>query len=157
LHQQESVGLLAVTVRRRIKQVTSALLREERLSPQQFWTLVVIARNDGLSLRELASRRRMDEPTASRVVNTLVRRRLVRRSADPADRRRSCLKMTPSGREASDRLLPMADSIVTAVEGALTPAQRRTVVAGLQKVIAGLDQFQQALAGRESPAAKTVW
>lgn len=150
--QQEPIGLLVVTVRRRIKQVTSVLLREEDLSPQQFWTMVVIARNDGLSLRELAARRRMDEPTACRVVNSLVRRRLVRRSPDAADRRRSRLVLTPSGAEMAARLLPLAARILGVVEGALTPAERHAVVAGLRKVVESLDQFQELLAGRRIPA-----
>ncbi|MBZ5588107.1 MAG: MarR family winged helix-turn-helix transcriptional regulator [Acidobacteriia bacterium] len=153
---REPIGLLVVTVRKRIKQVTSALLREEGLSPQQFWTMVVIARNNDLSLRELAARRRMDEPTACRVVNTLVRRRLVRRSPDPADRRRSRLMLTPSGGEKAARLLPLAETILAAVEGSLTPAERYAVVSGLRKVIANLDQFEKSQAGRGSPTAEVV-
>jgi len=153
LPQQEPIGLLVVTVRRRIKQVTSVLLRDEDLSPQQFWTMVVIARNDGLSLRELAARRRMDEPTACRVVNSLVRRRLVRRTPDAADRRRSRLVLTPSGAEMATRLLPVAEKVLSVVEGALTPAERHAVVAGLRKVVDSLDQFQEVLAGRGAPEA----
>lgn len=145
-----------VTVRRRIKQVTSVLLQGHGMSPQQFWTMVVIARNDGLSLRELAARRRMDEPTACRVVNTLVRRRLVRRSPDPADRRRSRLMLTPSGAQTAASLVPLAETILAAVEGALTPAERHTVVSGLRKVIANLDQFEKSQAGRGSPTAVAV-
>lgn len=153
---REPIGLLVVTVRRRIKQVASVLLRGHGISVQQFWTMVVIARSDGLSLRELAARRRMDEPTACRVVNSLVRRRLVRRSPDPADRRRSRLMLTPSGAEFAANLLPLAEAILAAVEGALTSAERRAVVAGLRKVIANLDQFEELQAGRGSPTAVAV-
>ncbi len=154
--QREPIGLLVVTVRRRIKQVASILLQGHGISPQQFWTLVVIARNDGVSLRELAARRHMDEPTACRVVNTLVRRRLVRRSPDRADRRRSRLMLTPSGAEITAALLPVEEAILTAVEGALTPAERHAVVTGLRKVIANLDQFEESQAGRGSPTAMVV-
>ncbi|MGD1147893.1 MAG: MarR family winged helix-turn-helix transcriptional regulator [Thermoanaerobaculaceae bacterium] len=153
---RERIGLLLVTVRRRIKQVTSLLLQGHDMSVQQFWTMVVIARNDGLSLRELAARRQMDEPTACRVVNSLVRRRLVRRSPDPADRRRSRLMLTPSGTELTAGLLPVAEAILAAVEGALTPGERRAVVSGLRKVIANLDQFEASKAGRGSTTAIAV-
>lgn len=151
---QEPVGLLVVAVRRRIKQVTSVLLQDLGLSPQQFWTMVVIARNDCLSLRELAALRHMDEPTACRVVSTLVRRRLVRRSPDPRDRRRSRIVLTPSGDGLAARLLPLAGTIATAVEGALTPAERGAVVAGLLKVIANLDKFEAARAPELSATAR---
>ncbi len=146
--QRERVGLLVVAVRRRIKQVTSILLEGLNLSPQQFWTVVIIARNGGLSLRELAARRRMDEPTACRVVNTLVRRRLVRRSPDPRDRRRSRLELTPTGQELATRLLPIAETVANTVESALSPGEREAVVTGLRKVLAGLDEFEAAHAAR---------
>ena len=150
--KQEPLGLLVAVVRRRIRQVTNALVREHGLSPQQFWTVVAVARGGELSLRELAERRRMDEPTACRVVDTLVRRRLVRSSPDPSDRRRLRLTLTPSARGMAERLLPIADTIAALVEGELSPAERGAVVAGLEKVIANLDRFAATLSEATTPS-----
>ena len=150
--KQEPLGLLIAVVRRRIRQVTNALVREHGLSPQQFWTVVAVARGGELSLRELAERRRMDEPTACRVVDTLVRRRFVRSSPDPSDRRRLRLTLTPSARGMAERLLPIADAIAAAVEGELSPAERGAVVAGLEKVIANLDRFEATLPEATTPS-----
>ena len=137
---QEPIGLLIAAVRRRIKQITAGPAEEHRLSPQQFWTVVAIARNEGLSLRELAERRRMDYPTASRVVGVLVRRRVVRNETDPADRRRSRLALTRTGQALARRLLPAAVSIAGTVESALTPSEREAVVIGLGKILSSLDR-----------------
>jgi DNA-binding MarR family transcriptional regulator len=145
LAKQEPLGLLVAVVRRRIRQVTSTLVREHGLSPQQFWTVVAMARGGELSLGDLAERRRMDEPTACRVVDTLVRRRLVRNSPDPGDRRRSRLALTPAGRAMAGQLLPIADTIAATVERGLSPSERAAVVAGLEKVIANLDRFEATL------------
>jgi DNA-binding MarR family transcriptional regulator len=142
LVQQEPIGLLVAVVRRRIKQVVIASLGTEKMSPQQFWMLVAIARQEGLSLRELAERQRMDQPTACRVVAELVRRRLVRSSTDPADRRRSRLHLTPTGNGVAEKLLPLARRIRETVESGLTAAERACVVDGLNKVIANLEQFE---------------
>ena len=157
MSRQEPIGLLVAVVRRRIRQVTTALVREHGLAPQQFWTVVAIARGGEMSLRELAERRRMDEPTACRVVDTLVRRRLVRSSPDREDRRRSRLALTPSGEAMAGELLPIAATIAAAVEGGLSEAQRAALVAGLKKVIANLELFEatwtggpRAVAGEES-------
>ena len=136
---QEPIGLLVAVVRRRIKQAVSTLVRDHKLSPQQFWTLMAIATHEGVSLRELAEVQRMDPPTACRVVTTLTRRRLVHSGADPADRRRSRLVLTPSGRSLADRLAPVATAVRSAVDAGLTPSERAAVVAGLQKVIANLE------------------
>ncbi len=151
--KQEPIGLLVALVRRRIRQVTSALVREHGLSPQQFWTMVAIARGGEMSLRELAERRRMDEPTACRVVDTLVRRRLVRSRPDREDRRRSRLALTPSGEAKAGELLPIAARIAAAVEGGLSEVQRAAVVAGLKRVIANLELFEATRTGGPRPAA----
>jgi DNA-binding MarR family transcriptional regulator len=154
LLKQEPIGLLVAVVRRRIRQVTTALVREHGLSPQQFWTVVAIARGGELSLRELAERRRMDEPTACRVVDTLVRRRLVRSSPDPGDRRRSRLTLTSSGRAMAEELLPTAEEIAATVERGLSETERAAVVAGLKKVIANLDLFEARRSANVSPAGR---
>jgi DNA-binding MarR family transcriptional regulator len=142
LPTQEPIGLLVAVVRRRIKQAVSTMVREHDLSPQQFWTLVAIARHEGVSLRELAELQRMDQPTACRVVAALARRRLVHSGADPADRRRSRLVLTPSGRAMAEQLAPIAAAVRSAVEAGLTPSERTAVVAGLRKVIANLENSQ---------------
>ncbi len=139
MSEAEPIGLLVAIVRRRIKQVTTALVREHGLSPQQFWTVMMIARNRGMSLREVAARRGMDQPTACRVVDVLVRRRLVRSDADPRDRRRSRLALTAAGSEMIEALLPVANAISATVERGLTASERRAIVAGLRKMIANLD------------------
>lgn len=54
----------------------------------------------GSHARELAERTGLDPSTVSRAVATLVTHGLVERSADPADRRASCLTVTPAGRTA---------------------------------------------------------
>lgn len=150
--RQEPIGLLVAVVRRRIRQVTTALVREHGLSPQQFWTVVAIARGGELSLRELAERRRMDEPTACRVVDTLVRRRLLRSSPDPGDRRRSRLTLTSSGKALAEELLPIAEEIAATVERGLSQTERAAVVAGLKKVIANLDLFEARGSANITPA-----
>ncbi|WP_229402268.1 MarR family winged helix-turn-helix transcriptional regulator [Micromonospora okii] len=54
----------------------------------------------GSHARELAERTGLDPSTVSRAVATLVTHGLVERRADPADRRASCLTVTPAGRAA---------------------------------------------------------
>src|SRR5262249_34513675 len=96
-NREEHIGLLIAAARRRIKQAVGELVRRYRLPAQQFWVLVAVRESGGLSLRELAKRLRMDEPTASRVVSALTERKLMRADAHPADRRRWCLHLGSAG------------------------------------------------------------
>lgn len=134
-----------------MKQVVTMLLPDARLSPQQFWIIVGIAEDEGLSLGELASQRRMDQPTTSRIISTLVRRRLLRNSPDPADSRRSRLLLTKSGRELANTLGPIAAEVRSVIDSALTPGEREAVIEGLRKILARLDQFEAERAANATP------
>ncbi|HEX4824228.1 MAG TPA: MarR family winged helix-turn-helix transcriptional regulator [Candidatus Polarisedimenticolaceae bacterium] len=139
MKQHEPVGFLIGALRRRLKQLTAGLAQPYGLTPQQFWIVVGIARTDGVSLRDLSERRRMDTPTASRIVDVLVRRGIVKNETDPDDRRRARLVLTASGRALAKKLLPVADGIRTTVESVLTKTERNAVVSGLEKILTKLD------------------
>jgi DNA-binding MarR family transcriptional regulator len=146
--QHEPLGLMIAAARRRIKQLVGALARQHGLSPQQFWIMVGVYENEGSALVEVASRHPIDQPTASRIVSALMKRRLVRVTVDPTDRRRSKLTLTPAGRSLAERLHPLASEVRGVVNDALTPAEREAFVASLRKIMAAVDDVaERKLAG----------
>jgi len=81
------------------------LLREEMrkgagvgLSVPQFRVLAFLGRTPGASLSAVAEFIGIADATASSMVDRLVRRRLVTRSGNPAERRRVMLTLTEGGR-----------------------------------------------------------
>jgi DNA-binding MarR family transcriptional regulator len=58
-----------------------------------------------LSLSGLAEALGVDAPYATLIVDTLEERNLAERHADPADRRRKIVELTPAGKDATERLL----------------------------------------------------
>jgi DNA-binding MarR family transcriptional regulator len=136
--------VLIAATRRRIKQAVGQRLRAHRLAPQQFWLLVAIHEREGLSLRELAETRHVDQPTACRVVMALARKGLVRAEGDPNDRRRSSLRLTAQGEALARKVLPLALEVRRAIDGALTPAERTVARRALRKVMASMDRFEAA-------------
>jgi DNA-binding MarR family transcriptional regulator len=82
----------------------AAVLREvagERLTFSQLKLLYLVAQTDAVTIGDAASFLGVSSPAASKTVEKLVRRRLLRRSDIQADRRTSQLALT----EASRRLL----------------------------------------------------
>src|SRR5207247_5057827 len=124
LSEQEPVGLLIGAARRRIKQAVGHRLRGYGLTPQQFWVVVHLRESEGLALRELAERLRLDQPTASRIVTLLRRRKLVRIGGHPADRRRCSLRLTGAGAELIGELYPLAREVREAVVQGMSPADQ---------------------------------
>jgi DNA-binding MarR family transcriptional regulator len=91
---------LAVRLRLAITR-TSRRLRQEAgtgLSPTLTSALATIDRHGPLTPSELASRERVQRPTATRLVARLEELGVLQRAADPADRRSSLLSVTPEGR-----------------------------------------------------------
>jgi DNA-binding MarR family transcriptional regulator len=74
------------------------------LTTSQLSTLGVIARQGPLRLSELAEIEHMNPTMLSRVVGTLVEAGLLRRTADPDDRRAGLVEVTATGRRTHDRL-----------------------------------------------------
>ncbi|MCS7173562.1 MAG: MarR family transcriptional regulator [Armatimonadetes bacterium] len=69
----------------------------------QFRTLVFLRHHRGASLADLAEHLGVTPPTASVLVERLVRRGLVHRAADPRERRRVVLELTSAGTRLVER------------------------------------------------------
>jgi DNA-binding MarR family transcriptional regulator len=144
LSEQEPVGLLIGAARRRIKQAVGHRLRGHGLTPQQFWVLVNVSEREGLALRELAERLRLDHPTTSRIVSLLRRRRLMRMGGHPGDRRRCCLGLTATGRELVGELRPLAREVREAVVQGMSAADQDRLRRLLRQVMANMERFESA-------------
>ena len=147
MREQEPLSRLIAATRRRINQAVGRRLRPHRLNPQRFWVLVNLSEAPGSSLRELAGRMRTDEPTASRIIASLGRGRLVRARADPADRRRRILELTAGGASLARSLAPVAAEVRRAVEAGFTPEEKATLRRLLGRVIDNMDVLERQHAG----------
>lgn len=151
---EEQVGVLLAAVRRRIRQVVRAEAGGHRLSPQQFWSLIGIDEAGPLSLGALAERLRMDQPTASRVVASLTKRRLVRLAEDPADRRRLLIDTTPEGAELAAKIRPTARELRFTLVDGFSAAELAALRGALLKIVGNLDRFEARKARRPARAAQ---
>lgn len=74
--------------------------RQADLTVPQFRALVFLSHSEDASLSAMAEHLGLSLPAASRMMDVLVRRGLVRRRDQPRDRRRVSLSLTPRGRSA---------------------------------------------------------
>ena len=117
-----------------IQEYSKAILRRTGLSGPQVWALTVLARENGLSMGELAERLFAHPATVSGIVDRLEARGAVRRGLDPDDRRGVRLSLTPLGRRLLRRSPPPVQlGLRRALEG-LPSAQLR----GLRRTLEGV-------------------
>ena len=81
------------------------------VSLAQIRLLSVVAAIPGVSVSELARRLHASLPATSQAVDRLVDAGHLERFADPADRRRTFLKLTPSGVEVADASLGLMQPV----------------------------------------------
>jgi MarR family transcriptional regulator, transcriptional regulator for hemolysin len=142
MNGDEPIGLLIGAVRRRIRQAVGSQVRRYHLTTQQFWVLVAIYEHPGFSLGQLAAHLRMDEPTTSRVVAALMKRKLVQVKGDAADRRRACIHLRAPGAELGKELRALATTVRAAVVQGLRPTEQAALRGSLRKIIANMDRLQ---------------
>ena len=105
-------------------------LRMERLETgvplQEFSVLGHLNLRGSMTAGEIAAAERVQPQTLTRTLAALERRGAIRRQADPADRRRSALSITPVGRELLVTDVRQRDSWLSlAMAQELTPTERR--------------------------------
>ncbi len=93
----------------RISGAIAAEYEDRHQLPVTEWRVIaVLGRFDGLSANEVAARTAMDKVAVSRAIARLIAAGRVRRRIDPADRRRSMLRLTIRGRAVFDDVVPRA-------------------------------------------------
>ncbi len=121
----------AVRAAARLAKVAGSSLAEAELTLPQYRVLVFLAVRSRPATH-VAALLGVSASTMTSVVDGLAARGLVSRSADPSDRRRVLLALTPEG----ERLLAEGDGVVGAgierLLARLTPDEAETVVVGLE-------------------------
>ena len=120
---------LAVRLRLAITR-TSRRLRQEAgtgLSPSLTAALATIDNHGPLTPSELATRERVQRPTATRLVARLEELGVLQRAADPADRRSSLLSVTPEGRALLEEMRGRKTAYLARRVEKLEPEERATL------------------------------
>lgn len=126
---------------RRAHQVSVAIFMEETdgadVTPVQFAILNALIQDPGEDQVTLAAKVAFDAATFGSVIGRLEAKGWVRREADPGDRRRKLLWVTPQGEQAAQALKRAAAKAQTRILGPLDATERRQLVALLGKLVAG--------------------
>ena len=117
----------------RLRPVIARLARRMRqqaggdLSPTQGAALNTIACHGPLTPSELATREKIQRPTATRVLARLEEAGLITRTPDPADRRSTLVAITPAGAALLAEGRTRKDAFLSERLDGLAPADRDTL------------------------------
>ena len=126
---------------RRAHQLSIALFMEETagfdVTPVQFAILNALIDDPGEDQITLAGRVAFDAATSGSVIGRLEAKGWVRREADPADRRRKLLWVTPDGQQVALQMKRAVSKVQMRLLGPLSDAERKQFGVLLAKLIAG--------------------
>jgi len=117
-----------------VMRIVRTEMRQRRaagISVPQFRALLFLSREPGASLTEVAEYLGLTLPSMSALVEGLVERKLVLRSAAVRDRRRVTLTLTARGQSTLDAARQATLAQLAQKLAALSPADRAAVVQGL--------------------------
>ena len=96
------------------------------LSVTQWRVMAALGRFAPLTASEVGQRIVMDKVAVSRAVAGMMKRGLVERATDRADRRRASLKLSTRGKAMHGRIVPLALEYEARLYETLSPEERRT-------------------------------
>jgi len=124
---------------RRAHQRASALfltvLAEAQLTPTQFFAMARLHEMGKLSQNRLGRLAAMDPATIQGVIRRLHERGYIVRLADPTDRRRMVLSLSPQGQETVVRLLGAANRVGDEIVAPLSPEEQSVFIGLLKKLV----------------------
>jgi DNA-binding MarR family transcriptional regulator len=103
-------------------------------APRHVAALMQVVADEGMSVSTLAARLGVSLATASQVVTDLEAADLVERVDDPADRRRTLVRVSDAHRDLADALLDTRLRPVQRALDRMRPAEQRAFVRGLHLV-----------------------
>ena len=92
------------------------MLRAHGLTEQQWRVVRTLAAFDKIDASELAERSFLLAPSLTRILQHLEREKLVKRSSDKSDQRRSVFALTAKGRSLFAKVGPDSEQLYTAIE-----------------------------------------
>ena len=126
---------------RRAHQLSIALFMEETaefdVTPVQFAILNALMDDPGEDQVTLSGRVAFDAATSGSVLGRLEAKGWVRREADPADKRRKLLWVTPEGQKVALQMKRAVNKVQARLLDPLSAAERKRFGALLGKLIAG--------------------
>lgn len=114
------------------------------LSPTRISVLATVVRCGPLRISDLAAAEGLNPTMLSRVIAELCESGLLRRVADPHDRRAALVDVTAAGRRMQDRIRRERTDVLSVALGGLAPEQRRA----LERALPVLEELAERLKDR---------
>ena len=142
----------AIALGRRFYQIAVAAAAEVHdgtgVTPLEFAVLIHLHDCPGIDQNTLAEKMALDRTNTGAIVYRLEQQGLIERPVNGTDRRARVLRLAPRGRALHDKQRPKGRAAQERVLSVLAPAERRSLIDMLVRVIEANPQYVRPGAGR---------
>jgi DNA-binding MarR family transcriptional regulator len=132
---EDQIGHLLRRAHQRATAIFLAELGEKfSVTPTQYAALVKLHDLGEVSQNRLGRLTAMDPATIQGVIKRLEERKLIERSGDPADRRRTTLRLSPAGEALVLAMIPNGITVTDLTLGPLDATEREALLALLRRL-----------------------
>ncbi len=121
--------------------------RDHRLTQPEHVVLYALGLRDGITAEDIVASSSRPKNTLSRAVNSLLRKKLIRRQQNATDRRRYHLFLSDAGRAIVDKTVPELVERERMMAEALTMQERATLATLLTKIILNAGKWPAEING----------
>lgn len=136
----DSLGYIINRTALRLKNELHKGLRPFDVTPDQWGLLAQLSEADGISQRELADKAGKDQPTITRILDLLEKKKLILRQPDPSNRRATLVFITKEGKLLTRQMIPVAWSILAEALDGISKEEEDILKSLLNKVFANINR-----------------
>ncbi len=125
---------LTVLSNRLTRRVAQFYGQKYKLTAPEWRTMAVLGQSGAMSANNVIVQTTMDKVRVSRAVAKLLKAGYITREADPEDRRRAILGLTPKGLEVYRQIVPLVQEIEVELLEALNATERAGLDSALAKI-----------------------
>jgi MarR family transcriptional regulator, temperature-dependent positive regulator of motility len=149
-----------IALSRRLYQIAVARAAEVHdgfgIVPLEFAILIHLNASPGIDQNTLSARLALDRTSTGALVHGLEQKGLVTRAISSTDRRARILNLTTKGAALHAKLRPRGEAAQAEILSVLSPAERKSLIDMLVRVIAANEAYVRPGAGRRKRAQPAI-
>jgi len=138
IRRQDALGYQIGLLSRLFDRALEQHLADFQVLPGQFPALVMLYEQDGLTQAELSKRIQVEQPTMANTLSRMERDGLIKRKADPSDKRRALVHLTPRAESFKKDLMDKARQVPGAALAKLSSSDQDTLFRLLGQMLENL-------------------
>lgn len=135
----DSLGFIISKTSLRLKNNLQQSFKTYDITVEQWGLLNRLWETDGVSQKELAEKSCKDQANITRILDKLEEKGLIKRQADPKDRRAFAIFLTEAGWDLRDKLIPVAVEVLDKALRGIRQEEEEQLKVLLKRIYNNLD------------------